>query len=131
MTGRAFVGPGDLASTKQRLGITEAQGPAWDAYAKVVQDTVASLQTSHARMDASGMHDDTSGQAMMTQMHDQHREAFKTLRAATDQLVATLDDTQKQKAQELLPGLASSGRGMMAPMGMMGMGMMSMGDMHE
>jgi hypothetical protein len=105
MMGSAFADPtSDLASIKQQLGITEKQGAAWDAYTKAVGDSAASLQ------------------AAMTQIHDQHRQAFQTLRTAADQLVAALDDTQKQKAQEVLPGLGSHGHPMMGPTRMMGMG---------
>ena len=104
MMGSAFADPtSDLASIKQQLGITEKQGAAWDAYAKAVRDSAASLQ------------------AAMTQIHDQHRQAFQTLRTAADQLVGALDDTQKQKAQEVLPGLAG-GHHMMGSTGRMGMG---------
>lgn len=125
MMGSAVADPtSELASLKQQLGITEAQGPAWDAYAKVVQDTAASLRTLHERTDMSAMHNGADAQAVMAQMHDQHRQAFQAVRTAAEQLVATLDDTQKQKAQEMLPGLASGGHGMMTQMGMMGMGSM-------
>jgi len=117
-----------LGSVKDKLGITTAQEGAWDVYAKTVQDTFASLQTQHEKlMDA--MRDGSATQAVMSQMQDQHQQAVQALRAAADKLIATLDDSQKQKAEEVLTGLTGSGgHGMMAEMGMMGM--MNMRGMH-
>jgi hypothetical protein len=118
-----------LGSVKQQLSITQAQEDAWAAYTKSVQDTMASLWTQHGNA-MKAMHDSSDSQAVMSQMQDQHQQAVQALRTAADKLLATLDDSQKQKAQEVLPGLASGGPGLMAETGMMGMmNMMNMGRM--
>lgn len=120
---------GYLAAIKQNLGITARQEPAWDAYAKTVRDTVSSLWTTHYGVAMNAMHGGSSPQAVMTAMHDQQQQTFQTLRTAADKLVTTLNEAQKTKATDLLPGLASCGRGGMHT-AMMGAGMMgSMGTM--
>jgi hypothetical protein len=115
MMGCAPTNPaGSLTSIKQQLGITTAQEPAWEAYANSVRDTVASVWSSHYPA-MNAMHDGADTQAVMSQMHDQRRQALRALRAAADKLVAALDDAQKQKAQEVLPGLTSGGHAMLVP----------------
>ncbi|MFI5023109.1 MAG: Spy/CpxP family protein refolding chaperone [Alphaproteobacteria bacterium] len=129
--GRVFIDPsGYLASVRQDLGITEAEGPAWDAYAKAVQE-VASLKMPRAGTDMKAMHDAANGQAVMAQFRDQYRQARQTLRTAADQLVATLDEGQKKKAEATLAGMASGGPSMMEHMAMMGAMMEHMGMMGE
>ena len=129
MMGRVFADPsGYLASIKQDLRITEAEGPAWDAYAKAVQDAVAPLKSLHDSTGMKEMHDATNGPTVMAQLHDQHRQAYEKLRTAADQLVASLDEGQKQKARGTLAGLASGEGGMTEHLGMMEhMGMMGNG----
>ena len=39
-------------------------------------------------------------------MQEQRQKEFATVQTAAKELLATLDDTQKAKAQETLPGLA-------------------------
>ena len=115
MMGGIFSDPvAYLASLKEKLGITEAQTPAWDVYAKAVQDTFVLLKTTHDSAD-------------MTAFHDKYQQGFQTLRAAAHQFAETLPDRQAQLAAQVLPGLASGGHGMMGQGGMMGgNGMMGM-----
>ncbi len=128
MMGGRFADPGTyLSSLKQDLAITEAQGPAWDAYAKTVQDTFASFQSLHEQMDFDAMHSGKDGWAVMNAFHEEHQKAFQALKTAADQLVAKLDDAQKEKARDRLPGLAFGGPGMMGGLGMIGGGMGMMG----
>lgn len=104
-----------LASLKAELGITAQEAPAWDAYAKVVQDTATSMKAQRQGIDMAAMHSmsDQDRQAFMTQMRDQHEKAFEPVKAAAEKLLTALDDTQKTKAKEILPGLVSHGPGMM------------------
>ena len=44
--------------------------------------------------------------AFLTKIREQAQKQFETVKAAADELVATLDDTQKAKARATLPGLA-------------------------
>jgi len=109
-----------LASLKTELGITAPQQAAWDAYAKTVQDTAATMKSRRQGMDRGKMHNmsDQDRQAFRSQMRAQHEEAFQPVKAAAEQLLTTLDDTQKTKAKEILPGLAAHGPGMMHRAGM-------------
>ncbi len=49
---------------------------------------------------------------------EQHETAFLPVKAAAERLLTALDDTQKTKANEILPGLAAHGPGMMHHAGM-------------
>lgn len=114
--GGQFADPASrLASLKSELGISTQQLPAWDAYAKTVQDTAAAMKAQRQVMDMTRMHamSDQERQAFMSQMRERHDEAFATAKAAAETLLTALDDAQKTKAKESLPGLAAHGRGMM------------------
>lgn len=104
-----------FAALKSELDITPEQQSAWDAYSKVVQDTVSSMQAQHQSIDMTAVHDMSwqDRQAFMAQMRDQHLEAFHSVNTAAQQLLTALNDTQKTKAKEILPGLAAHGFGMM------------------
>ena len=119
-----------LATLKSELKITPQQQPAWDAYAKTVEDAVSTMRAQHHNVDMTALHNmpGPDRQAFMTQMWDQHDQAFQTVKAAADKLLTTLDDTQKTKAKELLPGLAAFGPGMMQHTGFGGP-MMQQGDL--
>lgn len=117
----AFADPAaHLASLKTELAITAQQEPAWDAYAKVVRDAATSMKAQRQGMDMTAMHSmsDQDRQAFMTQMRDQHEKAFEPVKAVAENLLTALDDTQKTKAKEILPGLVSHGPGMMRHAGM-------------
>jgi len=60
-----------------------------------------------------GINPDTLGKlnpqdrfASVTKLREQGQKQFETLKTAANELLATLDDTQKAKAQTTLPGLA-------------------------
>jgi len=89
--------PARLDTLKSELGITSAQEPAWTKYAKVVQDTAGTMK----------------------QIREQAQKQFATVKTAADELLTTLDDTQKAKAQQTLPGIAF-GPGAMHAAGMGG-----------
>jgi hypothetical protein len=57
---------------------------------------------------------DQDREAFMTQMRDRHAKVAE----AAGTLLTSLDDTQKTKAKEILPGLVSHGPGMMRHGGM-------------
>ena len=44
--------------------------------------------------------------AFVTKMREQGQKQFATVKTAAEELLATLDDTQKAKARQTLPGLA-------------------------
>ena len=57
--------------------------------------------------------------AFVTKIREQGQKQFEAVKTAADELLATLDGTQKAKAQETLPGLAF-GPGPMRGAGMTG-----------
>ena len=58
--------------------------------------------------------------AFATKMREQGQKHFETIKAAAEELLRSLDDGQKAKARNILPGLASFGPGMMHGAGMGG-----------
>lgn len=109
---------GTLTSIKQQLRITTAEEPAWDAYATSARDAAASRWTAHHDTAMNAMRDGSAMGAVMNKMRDQQGQTLRALRAAAEKLTVALDDTQKQKAREVLPGLATGSYAML------GMGMM-------
>jgi hypothetical protein len=106
--------PARLATLKAELGITAAQEPAWTKYTKAVQDAAATMKTAR-----EGINPDTVGKlnpqdrfAFVTKIREQGQKQFETVQTAAKELLATLDDTQKAKAQTSLPGLAFGPGGM-------------------
>jgi hypothetical protein len=112
-----------LPAIKKELAISEAQGPAWEAYATALKNAAASFGSMGKTADASGMYADTTGQRAMDEFCHQHLQAAQALKSAAAQLVAALDGAQKEKAQRILPGFALGGQLMMGQMmDMMGAG---------
>lgn len=117
-----------LATLKTDLGIKPDQAAAWDTYAKVAQDTAEQMRAARNEIDRDvvrGM-SPQDRQAFMTSIHERRANAFATLATAAQALLPSLDDAQKVKAQDELPGLTAHGPHMMrhAGMGMMGGGPM-------
>lgn len=113
-----------LAALKTELGIAAQQQAAWDAYAKVLEETGKTMQTQRQGMGPMHGMSDQDRQTGMPQMRDQHDRAFQAVKAAAEKLLPALDDAQKTKAKDVLPGLATHGPGMLrhAGMGMHGIG---------
>jgi hypothetical protein len=104
----AFADPAQLETLKKELSITAAQEPAWTKYAKAVQDAATTMKTAR-----EGVNPDTLGKlspqdrfAFVSKMREQGLKQFETVKTAANELLTTLDDTQKAKAQTSLPGLA-------------------------
>jgi hypothetical protein len=76
--------PAQIDTMKTDLGITPAQETAWSKYRNVLRDVATTMKST--------------------------RDAAKT---AGDELLTALDEEQKTKAREILPGLATSGPSMM------------------
>lgn len=103
MMGYGPVMDGQLAYVKAELGITEAQGQAWDDYAKALKDRATTMQSMHASM-MQAMQTGTAIDRM--QIHIQAMESMldsmKAIAPATEALYKTLTDDQKKKADLLL-----------------------------
>jgi hypothetical protein len=111
MHGRAglgFADPAQLETLKTELEITAAQEQAWSKYAKAVQDAAASMKTTRESVDPEAVSKMTPADryAFVSKMREQGQKQFGAVKSAADELLATLDATQKAKATDILPGLA-------------------------
>jgi hypothetical protein len=106
--GLTFVDPARIDTLKTELGITAAQEPAWTKYAKAVQDTATTMKTTREGInpDAISKLSPQDRTAFVTKIQEQGQKQFETVKTAANELLATLNDTQKAKAQTTLPGLA-------------------------
>jgi hypothetical protein len=111
-----------LATAKTEIGIKPEQQGAWEAYAKVVTTTATAARGQREKIspDTILKMDANDRQAFITQMQEQRQQNFKTVSAAAETLLAQLDDAQKAKARDVLPGLAAAGHGPGAGHGMAG-----------
>jgi len=106
--GLTLTDPAQIDALKRELAITTAQEPAWNKYTKAIQDAAATMKTTREGIDPNVVSKMTPQDryAFMTKMREQGQKQFDTVKTAADELLATLDDMQKAKAQETLPGLA-------------------------
>ena len=112
--GFAQFDPARLATLKTELGITAAREPAWTKYTKALQDAAATMKTAREGInpDAVSKLSPQDRFASVTKIREQGQKQFETVQTAAKELLATLDDTQKAKAQTSLPGLAFGPGGM-------------------
>lgn len=110
--------PAQIDTLKTELGITAAQEPAWTKYAKAIQDAAAAMQTTRAGVDPDAVSKMSPQDrfAFVTKIREQRQKQFETVQTAANELLTTLDDAQKAKARDTLPGLASFGPGMRGAM---------------
>ena len=102
------VDPARIDTLKTELGLTAAQEPAWTKYAKAAQDAATAMKTTR-----EGTNPETIGRlspaerfAFVSKIREQAQKQREAVQTAADELLATLDDTQKAKARTVLPGLA-------------------------
>ncbi|MEJ2377398.1 MAG: Spy/CpxP family protein refolding chaperone [Pseudolabrys sp.] len=107
--GFAFADQAHIDKLKAELGITSAQEAAWTKYAKTVQDAAVTMKAARESAKPANPQDRFS---FASKMREQGQKQFEAVKSAANELLATLDDTQKTKAQQILPGLAF-GPGMM------------------
>jgi hypothetical protein len=113
--GHALADPAQIETLKTELGITPAQEPAWNGYAKAVQEAASAMKTARESVDpeAVGKMSPPDRFAFMTRMREQGQKQHETVQKAANELLAALDETQKAKAADILPGLAVRGPGTM------------------
>jgi hypothetical protein len=106
--GFAQFDPARIDTLKTELGITAAQEPAWTKYTKALQDAAATMKTAREGInpDAVSKLSPQDRFASVTKIREQGQKQFETVQTAAKELLATLDDSQKAKAQTSLPGLA-------------------------
>lgn len=105
--GPAFADPVRMDALKADLAIKPEQEAAWNKYATALKDAAGTMKTA---FEAAGNDlKDVAPQdrfAQMSKFRDLGQAQFKSVESAANELLATLDDAQKAKAQESLPGLA-------------------------
>lgn len=113
--GHSLVDPAQIGALKTELGITPAQEPAWDSYAKTLQEAAATMKTVREGVDPEvvGKMSPPDRFAFVTKMREQGQKQFETVQKAAKELLAALDESQKAKAADILPGVADRGPGMM------------------
>jgi hypothetical protein len=106
--GLVFTDPTQIETLKSQLGITAAQESAWAKYTKTLQDAAAAMKTARHGIDPDAISKLSPQErfAFMTKIREQGQKQFETVKTAASELLAALDETQKGKAQEILPGLA-------------------------
>ena len=106
--GQNFSDPARIGALKAELAITPAQEPAWTKYAKAVQDAAASMKAARESVDPDVVRKMTPADrfAFVTKRREQGQAQSGAVKAAVEELLATLDATQKAKAIDTLPGLA-------------------------
>jgi hypothetical protein len=107
--GLTQVDPARIDTLKTELGITPAQEPAWTKYATAVKDAATAMKTTHESVDPATVSKLSPADrfAFVSKIREQAQKQFGAVQTAANELLATLDDTQKAKAQTTLPGLAS------------------------
>ena len=107
-SGQTSADPARIGALKAELAITAAQEPAWAKYADAVQDAAASMETARESVDPDVVSKMTPADrfAFVTKRREQRQTQFGAVKAAAEELLATLDATQKAKATDVLPGLA-------------------------
>ncbi len=100
-----------LATLKTDLAIKPEQTAAWDAYAKVVTDTAAEHRKIRDGIDRDAMRkmEQKDREAFRESMQKSREGDHAKVKAAAETLLTQLDDTQKAKAQQSLPGLIAMG----------------------
>ena len=106
--GQTPFDPARLATLKTELAITAAQETAWTKYTTVVQDAAIAMSTTRADIDPNTVRNMTPADrfAFVSKIREQAQSRFTAVQTAANELLAVLDDTQKTKARNILPGLA-------------------------
>lgn len=106
--GQTFADPARIDAVKVELAIMPPQEPAWTKYAKAVQDAAVTMKAAQGSVDPDVVSKMIPADrfAFVTKMREQREKQLDAVKAAAEELLATLDATQKAKATDILPGLA-------------------------
>jgi hypothetical protein len=120
--GPGFADAEDIDELKAELGITPAQELAWSKYVKVLQDATAAMKTTREGVDREAVSKMGPADrfAFVSKRREQGEKQLEAVKTAANELVATLDDTQKAAAADVLPGLIPFGPAAMGGAGMGG-----------
>lgn len=106
--GATFADPTQIERLKTELRITPAQEAAWTTYTTALQEAADAMKATREGVDPSAVSKLSPAErfALVTKIREQARAQFEAVQTAANELLATLDDAQKAKAREVLPGLA-------------------------
>jgi hypothetical protein len=109
--GPGFADAEDIDELKAELGIMPAQESAWSKYVKVLQDATAAMKTTREGVDRQAVTKMSPADrfAFVSKMRKQGEKQLAAVKEAANELVATLNDTQKSAAADILPGLIPFG----------------------
>lgn len=111
--GQTFADPAQVDALKADLAIKPEQEAAWTKYATALKGAAGAMTAAFQAAGNDPKDANPQDQfAQMTNIRDLAHKQFEAVQTAANELLATLDDTQKAKAQESLPGLVF-GPGMM------------------
>lgn len=105
---QTFSDPARLDALKAELAITPAQQSAWTKYAKAVQTAASAVKTGRENVDPEVVSKMTPADrfAFVSKMRAQRQTQLEVVKAAAEELLVTLDETQKATAADILTGLA-------------------------
>jgi hypothetical protein len=111
--GWGFTGAAQLDGLKNELAITPAQEAAWTKYAKAVEDAAGAMKTLRDGVDrdAVAKMSRTERYDFFAKVREQRWQQHGAVTAAARELFATLDERQKDRAEDALPGLGGFGAG--------------------
>jgi hypothetical protein len=124
MAGMAMIDhvEGRIAFLRTELKITDAQAPAWNAFADALRTNAQKLAEVRGSMMPRAGSGQQQAPTMAERLELQERwllarlEGTRTIRSAVTNLYAALSDDQKKTADELLAPHMGMGMGMMAMM---------------
>ena len=107
--------PAQLDTLKAQLSITPTQEQAWTKYAKAIQEAATTMKTAREGVDPEAVSKLSPADrfAFVAKMREQAQTQFEAMQTASNELLAVLDEAQKAKARDILPGLAGFGLGPM------------------
>jgi hypothetical protein len=100
----------DLRELKAELGIKPAQEQAWTKYAKAVEEAAVAMTTAREGGDRNAVSKMSPADryAYVSKRREEAQKQFEGVKTAATELLAALDETQKQAAAEVLPGAADT-----------------------
>lgn len=106
-SGQSSFNASRLDRVKSRLNLTSAQEGAWNKYTQAIQDNVAAIKKSRESVDDDAVRKMNPAERFLfiTKQRQQIQKPLDAIQSATDELTKALDDSQKIRAQHMLPTL--------------------------
>jgi len=112
--GHGVLDSSQIEALRIELGITDDQESSWDKYAKVLQENAEEVKSIRKNIDREAIRkmSPEDRRKFRSGMRKQGQERFETVKKAANELLEALDEAQKAKAVDTLPGLRKGGPGM-------------------